>query len=970
MSTDRQRRGAWALRLFGGVVAAVLALGVMAPATALAASNQGIANRAPEHHKTIQDNGDGTYDLTLNVTGDSDQSQTSTPIDVVVVVDCSTSMNKGIGGNGRTSRMQAAHDAVSSLASTLLTEKNASLSADQQVQMSVVTFGTHADVAQGFTADANAVSDSVPNAAPQNQGTNWEAALALANSQVKSGRSGAEKYIVFLSDGNPTYRTSAMDYNWWDPSDWGDGDNGDGTYGAGGSDQKGRNYAAAKDEANRRGDANFYAVSVATDATNMQKLASETDGKYLDGTTASNLSSAFNQIAQTIKKSAAYKDVKIADKLSQWVTGTAADGSIENARYTKNGSAWAEAPAATINGDSIEWDLSSEGELEAGNTYSVTFIVRPSEAAYNDVAAKGGPQTYETNDQGGTHVEYKTVSHETGKEDVVSDTKTDAYELPTINLAAPAPATLASGTISGTKKLTGRTLSAGEFNFTISAADGSAEGTPLPASTTVSNAADGTFSFDEITFTKAGTYLYDVTEDTSSLPSGVKPVTQGSQRVAVEVRSDGKGGLTATATLPESGLVFENAYVAKDATVQVTATKAISAADGLTAPSLGNGDFQFTMTANTEGAPLPDDAIVSNDESGNVTFGSMTFTKAMLGGAMEKTFKYTISESGSKAGVKNDGPKSFTVTVTDYGQGQLTATVSGDLAFVNTYSAEPASYSVTPDVSIKKELSGRALNEGEFTFQLVEGDDVIAEAKNAADGTVSFPAISYTQPGTHNYTVREAKGDAAGVTYDENEYGISVEVTDNGQGKLVAKATADGPITFENAYAPAATSVSLKATKVLNGAELKDGEFTFRLENNGQVMDTASNAADGTVSFRKLPLKEAGTYTFTVSEVPGDEEGVTYDTTEHTITVTVSDNGQGQLVASVDGDNPTFTNSYAKPETPAAPAEPTTPATPDEPAKEMPQTNDTNNATLPVCIAGIAVVCIVAGAIVSRKKRQ
>ncbi len=977
MSTNRPRRGTWARRLFGGIVAAVLVLGAAAPSVAFAADGQGIASHAPEHHKTIRANGDGTYDLTLSVTGESEESQTSTPADVVVVVDCSTSMNEGIDGRGSKSRMQAAHDAVSSLASALLTDENAALPAEQQVQMSVVTFGTHADVAQGFTANASAVSNAVATRAPENNGTNWEAGLKKANEQ-SSGRANAKKYVVFLSDGNPTFRDSAEGYKRSDEGFLGllrmDSKNDDGTYGLGDSDPKGRNYNAAKAEANRRDSSvSFYAVSAARDASNMSKLAADANGAYLDGTTASNLADAFAKIAQTIKKSTLYKDVKIADKLSQWVTGTAADGSIENVRYAKGDSAWTNAPAASVNGDSLTWDLSSIGELEKGVTYSVTFTIRPSATAYEDVAAKGTQQTYETNDQGGTYVEYKTVAHETGKEDVVSDAKTDLYELPTIDLAAPSPTTLASGTITGTKTLTGRNLSAGEFNFTIAAADGSAENTPLPSTTEVANAADGSFSFGDITFGRAGTYLYDIAEDTSNPPAGVTAVTMGSKQVKVVVKSDGRGGLTVNAELPEEGLAFENAYDAEDATVSVNATKAITAPEGIEAPVLNDGDFQFTMTANTEGAPLPAETTVSN-RGGNVTFGAMTFTKDMLGGAMEKTFSYTITESGEKAGVTNDGPKSFEVTVRDDGAGKLVAQVSGDLAFVNSYAVAPVSYSVTQDVSIKKELTGRALAEGEFSFELVEGESVVATATNAADGTVSLPSITYTTPGEHNYTVREVRGNAGGVTYDDNEYGITVSVTDNGAGQLVAQAKSDDDITFENAYVATPATISLSATKVLDGRDLTDGEFSFVLENNGQVMDTATNAADGTVSFRELTLKTAGTYTFAVSEVQGNEEGVTYDTAKYTITVTVSDNGAGQLVASVEGDNPTFTNTYVKPAEPAE--EPTPPASPDdsgastESEKQMPQTGDTNNAALPAAVAIIAVVCIAAGVVVSRKKRQ
>lgn len=959
MGKKKRAASAWFRRLLGVAAAALLALGVAVPSVALADSGSGIVDRAPEHHKTIKDNGDGTYDLTLSVTGDSEQSETGKPVDVVVVVDESTSMNDGIDGRGSVSRIQATHDAVAALADELLTSDNAALPVDQQVQVSVVAFGTHTGVACGFTTSADDVKGAVPTVASQDQGTNWEAGLNLANAQ-SSGRAGAEKHIVFLSDGDPTYRISSEGYKWWNPTDWGDGDNHDGTYGTGRSDPKGRNYSAAKTEANKRGNASLYVVSASANATNMRKFATDTAGTFLDGTTAENLSSAFAQIAQTIKKSVAYKDVKVVDALSQWVEGTAADGTVENVRYAKDGQAWATAPQATITGGAVAWDLSSAGELEKGVTYSMTFTVRPNAAARADVAAKGSEQTYPTNDGSATYVEYKTISKQTGQDDVISAAKTAPYEEPQITLAAPAPVTVdGAASLAGHKTLKGRALAAGEFSFTISTADGSAADTPLPAETTVSNDADGSFHFGDIAFAKTGTYLYDVAEDTSALPAGVKAVTQGAERVEVDVTVNEAGELVASVKAPEGGLSFVNEYGTNDAVVSVNATKAI-VANGLEAPALNDGDFSFTISADTEGAPLPDETTVTN-RGGNVSFGPMTFAKAMLGNEMSKTFDYTISESGSKPGVTNDSAKSFSVTVTDDGQGNLTAEMSGPVSFANTYAVAPLSYSVSRDVSVKKELAGRDLREGEFSFELLEGDDVVATATNAADGTVTFPELTYDAPGEHSYTVREVAGDAAGVSYDAKAYTVTVNVEDNGEGKLVASTEGASAIVFNNTYAAAPATVNLMATKVLNGADLSDGQFTFELLNNGDVMDRATNDAEGNVAFRELTLKQAGTYTFTMREVAGDVEGMTYDDAEHTIKVSVVYNGNGQLEATVEGNNPTFTNSYTAPA--AKPSEP------ERPAKQLPQTGDTNNATLPIVFAVVAVVCIAVGVTVSRKRK-
>lgn len=246
MGKKKWAASAWSRRLLGVAAAALLVLGVAVPSVALADSGSGIVDRAPEHHKTIKDNGDGTYDLTLSVTGDTEQSSTSTPVDVVFVVDVSSSMNDKVDGWFGKSRMKAAHDAAATLANNLLTGENA----NKQIQVSVVTFGTNAQVATGFTSDPSVVANAVPTAAERNQGTNWEGGLKLANAQT-SGREGAEKHIVFLSDGNPTYRVSPMGYTWWDEGglfhpqvDHKEGDN---LYGFGDSDTNdGRCYAAAK----------------------------------------------------------------------------------------------------------------------------------------------------------------------------------------------------------------------------------------------------------------------------------------------------------------------------------------------------------------------------------------------------------------------------------------------------------------------------------------------------------------------------------------------------------------------------------------------------------------------------------------------------------------------------------------------------------------------------------------------------
>lgn len=967
MKSNGHASRSWRRRLFAAAATVMLALGIATPTAALAENAGSVVDRTPAHSKTITDNENGTYDLTLSVIGDTEQSSSSTPVDVVFVVDVSSSMNEKVSGWGGKSRMQAAHDAAATLANSLLTGENA----NKQIQVSVVTFGTNAQVATGFTSDPNAVANAVPTNAKRNQGTNWEGGLKLANAQT-SGREGAEKHIVFLSDGNPTYRVSPMGYTPEDEGGWFgygqvDHKEGDNLYGLGNVDTyDGRCYAAAKAEANNRNGANLFVVSVAKDADKMQSFATDTAGTFLDGTTADNLASAFSQIGQVITKSAGYKDVKIVDQLTQWVEGTAEDGSIEKARYAKNDEAWNDAPPATINGGNLSWDLSKLGTLEKGVTYSVTFTIRPSDAAKAKVAAAGKAMTFETNVDAASYVEYKTVQTQTGQGEIESDAKTANFNVPTITLAAPASVTVdGAKNLAGQKTLKGRALAAGEFSFTISAADGSAADTPLPAETTVFNAADGSFHFGDIAFAKTGTYLYDVAEDTSALPESVKPVTQGAERVKVDVTVNEAGELVASVTAPEGGLSFVNEYGTNNATVSLHGHKSIDADPGLNAPALNGDDYWFTLAPVTVGAPMPanmTETVVSNDASGDFSFGDLTFTKDDLGNEMSKTFEYTVTESGSKPGVANDEAHTVKVTVTDDGKGTLTAKTEGDLNFVNKYSAKDVYFNVLQNVSVTKKLDGRDLNRGEFNFELVEGNQVVDTATNAADGSVVFKAQQhYTEPGTHFYTVREVRGDVAGVSYDPKTYTVTVNVKDNGEGQLVASTEGASEIVFNNTYAAAPATVKLTATKVLEGANLSDGQFTFELLNNGDVMDSATNDAKGNVAFRELTLKQAGTYTFTMHEVEGDVEGMTYDNSEYTVKVTVADNGEGQLKATVEGNNPTFTNSYAAPA--AKPSEP------EQPAKQLPQTGDTNNATLPIVFAVAAVVCIAAGVTVSRKRK-
>lgn len=509
------------------------------------------------------------------------------------------------------------------------------------------------------------------------------------------------------------------------------------------------------------------------------------------------------------------------------------------------------------------------------------------------------------------------------------------------------------------KELSGRDLNANEFSFIISSKD---KGAPLPEQNTAKNDKNGKIVFGDIVFTKAGVYHYSIAEDTSELPGGVTPITQGAKQVTVTVTDNNEGQLVAEVKKPDD-VTFKNAYKPADTTIEKLATTKVVKAtqDGVTAPQLKGGEFSFTISSKNNG-PLPKPTTVRNDAAGNIAFGAIKFSKPGV-------YHYTITEYGSMPGVTNDSAKDFTVTVKDNGDGTMTATASDIPDFENTYTVQPAGYSVTTDVSIAKKLEGRALKAGEFKFQLLDGNEVVSKGTNDADGNVTFNAVTYasTDLGEHTYKVREVEGNAGGVTYDKNEYDVKVNVTDNGNGTLSAKASSDGAIVFKNSYAADPTSVSFSATKVLDGAALKDGQFSFVLKDNeGNELQTARNAADGTVSFQPVEFAGPGAHTFTISEVNDDQANVTYDDASYELTVNVTDDGEGHLSASVDGQAPVFKNTYTAP---AQPKDDQKPAQNAQKKPIVPKTGDATNVIAPVVILVVAAACIVLGFLAKNKKK-
>lgn len=534
--------------------------------------------------------------------------------------------------------------------------------------------------------------------------------------------------------------------------------------------------------------------------------------------------------------------------------------------------------------------------------------------------------------------------------------------------------------IKATKTLTNRPMVDGEFTFNVT--DAADDSNTVVATGT--NDANGTITFDAIDYSidqmlddvdnglaessvvdgkDTFTYTYEVTEDTTNLDDGVSAIDAAGFQITVTVTDNSDGTLGIDVTYPDGGdgLTFRNTYgegQTGQATLNINGTKTLDVQSGNNAPSI-EGKYTFTLTG-SEGAPMPATTEAHNDDAGNVAFGDITFTMENVFGdtgsqdaaanaegdgteeavstqsaTRTKEFTYMVTESGSVPGVDNDAEasKTFKVTVTDNGDGSLSVVsnpAQGALfAFTNTYSVEPEESSPTGEggITITKNLAGRNLNEGEFTFELVDQSGAtVATGKNDANGNVELGTVKFTEPGTFTYTIREAKGSLGGVDYDATEYKATAEVTDNGDGTLAVTwsfATAAGEpasaIEFNNTYTATPTSVLLGGTKVLDGRALAEGEFTFVLNDaDGNELQTVTNNAQGGFCFDQITYDAAGTYEYTISEVKGDAEGVTYDDATIAVKVVVTDNGKGALEVTeltYDGKTelPVFTNTFVKP---------------------------------------------------------
>ncbi|GGN50502.1 Spy0128 family protein [Oceanobacillus indicireducens] len=463
----------------------------------------------------------------------------------------------------------------------------------------------------------------------------------------------------------------------------------------------------------------------------------------------------------------------------------------------------------------------------------------------------------------------------------------EGNKITVINDYEPVPVTLAAS-----KKLEGiKELEDGLFTFKLKDSDDKVIDTKT-------NDASGNVIFDELTFDKVGEYTYSIQEEKGNLAGVTYDKTVYEVTVKVDTDSDGK--LAADISYEEDIRFpeFTNTYKADPVNVELEANKSLH---GLT---LSEDQFEFELVDESN------DVIqtVKNDAEGNVTFEPIKYDT-------EGKHVYIIREVESKLKgiISDDKEYLVTVTVTDNLEGKLEANVNymnGPAGFTNTYTPEPDS--VVFEAS--KILKGKTLENNQFDFELVdETGNVLQTTSNNAEGQVIFDEITFDETGEHTYTIREAQGDLGGVTYDSSKFTFKVTVEDNEKGNLVATVEEiDGPAVFTNSYETAPGSIVLEANKILEGQNLRNDQFEFELvDESGEVLQTVKNNAAGQVIFDEITYEEVGDYEYTIREVEGTQLGVTYDQSEINVTVNVSDDGEGKLVAVASYDKPAaFSNSY------------------------------------------------------------
>ena len=642
-------------------------------------------------------------------------------------------------------------------------------------------------------------------------------------------------------------------------------------------------------------------------------------------------------------------------------------------------------------------EAQADGQNVAVNTVSVKLgdnltFTQEDEGTYTYLVTetKGGDNGY-TNDDKPVTVTISIADNDKGVLTVTTTAVKDGAEVSKVTVTsddAQAKQTVtlpftniykATGTLNdpeggasiiATKTLSGRDMTDREFKFQVL----DNKGVVVATGENVGNQIVFTqidYDMDKIAAAVADGTATDLGNDTYQYAYTVHEVTDGfadnglsvkleDQQVTVTVKDTGSGTLDVTASANSTNpLVFENLYKTNEVPLSVNGKKIIDPGDGNNPPTYADlkDVYTFKLEPVTEGAPMPDDATAQMDDQGNITFGPIGFTldkvwpeeadtdaqalDARVGVVRTKTFEYRVTESGSVDYMTNDPQaaegKTFSITVTDDGQGHLTAVVDGDASaftFTNTYTVTPEESSPTGEgqLTITKDLAGRQLKDGDFDFRLTAADGTVASSgKNNENGVVSLSAVKFAKPGNYSYTLSEVdSNEDDGVTYDTDVYSVIAKVSDNGTGKLDVEWVISMPdgsevktATFENSYAADPTSFSFTASKKLVTEQglpltMSDDQFTFELADaEGNVLQTKKSNANGQITFDKLDFDAAGTYEYKVSEVKGSEDaGITYDDTVYTVKVTVADDYEGSLyVSNVDygegNSGVTFTNTYA-----------------------------------------------------------
>ena len=516
----------------------------------------------------------------------------------------------------------------------------------------------------------------------------------------------------------------------------------------------------------------------------------------------------------------------------------------------------------------------------------------------------------------------------------------------------------ATADIYGTKELAGRPMADGEFSFELAYA-----AQPANVVARAQNQAGGV-DFGKLNYTSEGlaklvadglaaktdtgwSVGYVAREVTDGLSGRGITASASSFSVTVNITNAGNGTLACSVEYPEGGLAFKNEYQAESATIGLTATKMLLVPDGLTGPGNIAGKFTFTVTGE-DGAPMPEHSTATNDASGTVNFGNITFTlDNTFGGAgamaadeesgavvdeadaLAVEVKATeqdgaaegdvlldtpvISENDSPDDGKKDDGKSDAATPVDAAEpnaepeGQ--AEPEAPLADVPVVKEVPAE-SVEPEASVARWVycRGNALRRASAE----RGADAATTADAEADPVAPTDKPTGPRSRVFHYVVAES-GSLDGVANDPNaSRDVYIKVTDDGAGHLSAEIVESDDLVFKNSYSASATTATIAARKVLEGRDLAAGEFEFvLLDADGKAVRTARNAADGSVTFDAIEYSVPGAYTYTIAEGAGNAGGVTYDGRRHEVKVTVSDNGTGALVATVEyADEATFVNTY------------------------------------------------------------